>query len=44
MILTSSTGVEDFSVTVDLGFGDDSWVLSDSVFVNVCNSDVVHGR
>ena len=34
MSLTSSIGAEDFSVTVDLGSGDDFWVSRDSVFVS----------
>ena len=33
MILTKSIGAEDFSVTVDLGSGDDFWVSRDAVFV-----------
>ena len=34
MILTMSMCDEDFSVTLDLGFGDDFRVSRDSVFVN----------
>ena len=34
MFLTMSMCAEDFSVTSDLGFGDDFRVSRDSVFVN----------
>ena len=44
MIVTSSRGAENFSVTLDLGFRDDFGVSRDSVFINDFDSDVVHGR
>ena len=34
MILASSMGIADLSVTVDLGLGDDFWASSVVVFVN----------
>ena len=44
MILTSSMGAVDFSVTLDLGSGDDFWCSGDLVFVNDYDSDLVHRR
>ena len=44
MILASSMGTADLSLTVDLGLGDDFRVSSDSVFAMICNFDVVHRR
>ena len=34
VILTQSMGAKDFSVSLELGSGDDFWIGLDSVFVN----------
>ena len=44
MILTSSMGAEDLSVTLDLGSGMIPGSPGTQFSSRICNSDVVHGR